>query len=151
MESHLLGPRAVQPPVPSDHPRGEPRGVLPGASGGAGERRRFQHRAAQHRRSQLQMIIGRLVPDLCPMSTHRHNPMRISCPRPPSRRGRGDETKRSRNQNFQLSTKLIKGKFQFSTQNQIKFRSSNFQNDQNLSARFSKISRSVREKKKEDV
>ena len=60
MESHLLGPRAVQPAVPSDH-RGRVRGLLPGAVGGAGERRRIQHRAAhQHRAAQLypMTIIG---------------------------------------------------------------------------------------------
>ena len=104
VESHLFGPCAVQPTIPHDHPPGEPRDV-----GGAGERSRFQHRMAQHRRSQLQMIIGRLVSDLCPMSTHHHNPMRLSCPRPPSRRGRGDKVRGNAGINkFQL----FNGKFQ---------------------------------------
>ena len=50
----LLGPRAVQPTPPSDHPRGTPPGLLPGDVGGAGERGLIQHRAAhQHRAAQL--------------------------------------------------------------------------------------------------
>ena len=50
-ESHPLGPRAVQPSNTCDHPRGEPRGLLPDVDGGAGESGHLQHRAAQHRHS----------------------------------------------------------------------------------------------------
>ena len=74
----LLGPCAVQPTPPSDHPRGEPRGVLPGDVGAAGERRHFQHRAADHRCSPLQQLSVSLVRDLCPVFTCAHNPMQIS-------------------------------------------------------------------------
>ena len=96
-------------------------------------------------------LSGCLDPVLCPRVRSSPQPDAdvLLLDRLHNGRGRGDEAKQE--SKFQLLTKLIKGKFKFSTQNQIKFRSSNFQNDQNLSARFSKISRSVREKKKEDV
>ena len=72
------GPVLCSQHPPVDHPRGEPRGVLPGDVGGAGERSRIQHRAAQHRRSPLQTIIGSLDQVLCPMYTCRNNPMQMS-------------------------------------------------------------------------
>ena len=87
-ESHPLGPRAVQPHT-CDHPRGAPRGLLPDVDGGAGESGHLQHRAAQHRRSPLPMIIGRLDLVLCPMYTHHHKPMQNPTARPPSQRTRG--------------------------------------------------------------
>ena len=56
-ESHFSGPVLCSQHPPVDHPRGEPRGVLPGDVGGAGERSRIQHRVAQHRRSPLQQLL----------------------------------------------------------------------------------------------
>ena len=115
-ESHPLGPRAVQPSHTWDHLRGEPRGLLPDVDGGAGESGHLQHRAAQHRRSPLQMIIRRLDLVLCPVYTHRNKPMKNPTARPPSQRTRGgDEVKSESNlstfRNFKAST--------FSTSNQM--------------------------------
>ena len=40
----------MQPDGVGDHPRGRPRGLLPDVAGGASERSRLQHPAAEHRR-----------------------------------------------------------------------------------------------------
>ena len=64
-----LGPRAVQPDDVGDHPRGEPRGLLPDVAGGACERGRLQHPAAEHRRAPLRQFIVCLAQVLCLVST----------------------------------------------------------------------------------
>ena len=52
----------MQPVNIGDHPRGEPRGLLPDVAGGACERSRLQHpAAAEHRRAPHPTIIGRLA------------------------------------------------------------------------------------------
>ena len=60
----------MQPVNVGDHPRGEPRGLLPDVAGGACERGRLQHpAAAEHRRAPLRQFIVCLAQVLCLVST----------------------------------------------------------------------------------